>query len=65
MEVDESIPDSLYGDVYRVRQVIINLVSNAVKYTEHGSVRMTVRSLEDKSLELVNYDLLPDESDNG
>ena len=47
VEVDESIPDSLYGDVYRVRQVIINLVSNAIKYTEHGSVRMTVRSLED------------------
>ena len=47
VEVDESIPDSLYGDVYRVRQVIINLVSNAIKYTEHGSVRMIIRSLED------------------
>ena len=47
VEVDESLPDSLYGDVYRVRQVIINLVSNAVKYTEQGSVRMIVRSVED------------------
>ena len=45
--MDEAIPDSLYGDVYRIRQVIINLVSNAIKYTEHGSVRMAVRSLED------------------
>ena len=47
VEVDASIPDSLYGDVYRVRQVIINLVSNAIKYTERGSVRMIVRSVED------------------
>ncbi len=44
VDVDESIPDSLYGDEVRVRQIIINILNNAVKYTKEGSVTLTVRS---------------------
>jgi CheY-like chemotaxis protein len=43
IDVDESLPDSLYGDEVRVRQIITNILSNAVKYTPSGSVRMTLR----------------------
>ena len=43
VDVDATIPDSLYGDEVRVRQVIINVLNNAVKYTEKGSVRLQVR----------------------
>ena len=42
IDVDETIPDALIGDVVRVRQVITNLLNNAVKYTERGSVRLIV-----------------------
>lgn len=43
VEVDKSLPVMLYGDEVRVRQVIENILSNAIKYTKEGSVTLTVR----------------------
>ncbi len=41
-EVDETLPDRLLGDVVRVRQVITNILNNAVKYTDEGSVLLKI-----------------------
>lgn len=43
MDIDETIPRLLYGDGLRIRQVIINIMNNAVKFTEEGSVTVTVK----------------------
>ena len=42
IEADPHIPDILYGDEIRMKQVITNLLTNAVKYTERGKVTLRI-----------------------
>ena len=41
-DIDENLPDELFGDEVRIRQVITNLLNNAVKYTKQGYVELSV-----------------------
>ncbi|MBO6145392.1 MAG: response regulator [Bacilli bacterium] len=44
-KIDESIPRVLYGDNVRVKQVILNLLTNAAKYTDQGKITFKVNSV--------------------
>ena len=47
VDVDETVPAQLIGDEIRVKQILLNVLNNAVKYTETGSVTLSIRSEED------------------
>ena len=44
--VEASVPEWVEGDPSRVRQILVNLMSNAIKFTEHGHVTLQVRAEE-------------------
>ncbi len=44
MDVDPNMPAQLFGDEVRVKQILINLCGNAIKYTEEGSITISVHS---------------------
>jgi len=45
-DIDGDLSHSLYGDPYRINQVFINMISNAIKFTESGYVHFTAKLLE-------------------
>jgi CheY-like chemotaxis protein/nitrogen-specific signal transduction histidine kinase len=53
-EVDKELPSKLYGDELHIKQVITNLISNAVKYTAEGSVTLRVyhKMIDENSADL-------------
>jgi osomolarity two-component system, sensor histidine kinase NIK1 len=45
--VDNSVPDYVVGDLFRLRQILLNLVGNVIKFTDQGEVTVTIETLKD------------------
>ncbi|MBO7401506.1 MAG: response regulator, partial [Lachnospiraceae bacterium] len=50
VEVDETLPKKLYGDDGKIKQIILNLLTNAVKYTDEGGFTLKVSVTEKTEL---------------
>ncbi|MCL1843577.1 MAG: ATP-binding protein [Defluviitaleaceae bacterium] len=47
VNVDETLPTHLYGDELRIKQILSNILSNAFKYTDSGTIKMDVEKVSD------------------
>lgn len=41
--VDEAVPDMVKGDPVRIRQILVNLINNAIKFTKEGNIQVEVK----------------------
>lgn len=63
--IEEPCCDIVVGDPYRLRQIIINLLTNAVKFSENGNVSLNARMIADENPDLGKIKLLFSVSDQG
>ena len=64
IDVDQMIPCRLYGDVGKIKQILLNLLSNAIKYTEEGGVDCKV-TLEGRTSETCDLCIRVKDTGNG
>jgi signal transduction histidine kinase/ActR/RegA family two-component response regulator len=64
LQIDDDVPSQVLGDALRVRQILVNYLTNALKFTPHGAVRVRLSVAAEHRLRLAVSDTgsgLPDE----
>lgn len=64
-DIDKDLPEKLYGDSLRIRQVIINIANNAIKFTESGFVKLTIKIAQILESDVISLDISVEDSGQG
>lgn len=64
-DIDKDLPNRLYGDSLRIRQVIINIANNAIKFTEAGYVKLTIKMIQMTEADMVELAVSIQDSGQG
>ncbi|MBD2437225.1 ATP-binding protein [Nostoc sp. FACHB-110] len=54
-KINHNIPSNIYADEKRLRQVLLNILGNAIKFTDYGEVKLIVSVISNLDAELVNH----------
>ena len=64
-DIDKDLPNRMYGDSLRIRQVIINIANNAIKFTEAGFVKLTIKMTQMAEEDMVDLGISIRDSGQG
>lgn len=64
-DIDKNLPNKIYGDSLRIRQVIINIANNAIKFTEQGFVKLAIKMSQMMEPDMVNLEISIEDSGQG
>lgn len=64
-DIDKNLPNKMYGDSLRIRQVIINIANNAIKFTEAGFVKLALKLNQMAEADMVNLEISIEDSGQG
>ncbi len=57
IHLDENLPSKLFGDDVRIRQILVNLLNNGVKYTHQGSVSLSISGRKQDGKILLDFEV--------
>jgi len=52
IEIDENVPQMFYSDEMRIKQVLLNLISNSIKFTRRGYIKIIAKAINVDTLEI-------------
>jgi signal transduction histidine kinase/CheY-like chemotaxis protein len=58
VDIDPAVPSALVGDPLRLRQILVNLVGNAIKFTERGHVLVAIKPDSDDDAEMLRFSVV-------
>jgi signal transduction histidine kinase/ActR/RegA family two-component response regulator len=58
VEYPTALPETVKGDPTRIRQILVNLVSNAIKFTERGVIRLVTRLIDEPTNTSIQFEVI-------